>query len=53
MALIRSRHPEWSIDDAYDFLRRFAVQPDGTPGKNSRYGWGQIDLDALVEALTS
>jgi hypothetical protein len=53
MALIRSRHPEWSIDDAYDFLKRFAVQPDGTAGKNSRYGWGQIDLEALIEALTS
>jgi hypothetical protein len=52
MALIRSRHPEWSINDAYDFLKRFSVQPDGTPGKNARYGWGQIDLEALVEALT-
>ncbi|MDX1739652.1 MAG: S8 family serine peptidase [Rhodothermales bacterium] len=53
MALIRSRHPDWSIDDAYDFLKRFSVQPDGTPGKNARFGWGQIDLEALIDALTS
>ncbi len=53
MALVRSRYPAWTVDEAYDFVRRFAVQPSGTPGKNVRYGWGQVDLDALVEALAN
>jgi subtilisin family serine protease len=52
IALIVSRHPGWSVEEAYDYLRRFAVQPDGTPVKNARFGWGQIDMDALVEAIT-
>lgn len=53
LSLVFSRHPDWSVEQAYDFLRRFAVQPDGSAGKNDRFGWGQVDLDALVEALTS
>ncbi len=53
LALVFSRHPDWNINEAYDFLRRFAVQPDGTAGKNDRFGWGQLDLDAVIEALTS
>ncbi len=53
MSLIFATHPDWGVDEAYDFLRRFAVQPDGTPGKNDHFGWGQLDLDAVIEALTS
>ncbi len=53
LSLVFSRHPDWTVEDAYDFLRRFAVQPDGSAGKNDRFGWGQLDLDAVVEALTS
>ncbi|MDX1428988.1 MAG: S8 family serine peptidase, partial [Rhodothermales bacterium] len=53
LGLVFSRHPDWGINEAYDFLRRFAVQPDGSAGKNERFGWGQLDLDALIEALTS
>ena len=52
-ALVFSTHPDWTIKEAYDFLRRFAVQPDGTAGKNDRFGWGQLDVDAVIEALTS
>lgn len=46
-ALIFSRHPDWTLEQASALLQHVASNTERDP----RYGWGTVDFDALREAL--
>jgi hypothetical protein len=52
LSLIFSRHPDWSLDEALDMLRRMSDNPTGS-SKNNQTGWGRLDVDDVIAALTS
>ena len=49
LASVLSRHPDWSLEQALDFLRRH-VAPSAAD-KSNIIGWGTLDLDAVVNSL--
>jgi subtilisin family serine protease len=51
-ALIMTKYPSWTVEQATEYLRSFCPADTDTD-KDNQYGWGEIDFESLVQALTS
>ena len=50
--LVFSQHPDWSTQQATDFLQRFTASGGVDSPKDTRFGWGALDFNALLKALS-
>ena len=50
IASVISMHPEWTRDEISDFLQNSTLG-DETAAKSNMYGWGSLDIEAIISAL--